>query len=189
MCHNFARKYRYFKNNEWTGDKNQVIFFLTFSPLQRYTTHLACSAGVFIGRENVLLAKAPWWNSKREEEMGRVKRSGEGAGSQQGERRENQKRFVSKKRSTSVSLACSKRSDSGERCEVKKGMKSRGGLGREVRELPLSPLPLPRFYFFALLLLRTAPHYLNAWNRLQSQIHSKPNALYTRLKTRTFRCF
>lgn len=31
-------------------------------------------------------------------------------------------------------LACSKRSDSGERCEVKKGMKSRGGLGREVRE-------------------------------------------------------
>ena len=30
-------------------------------------------------------------------------------------------------------LACSKRSDSGERCEVKKAMKSRGGLGREVR--------------------------------------------------------
>ena len=29
-------------------------------------------------------------------------------------------------------------------------MKSRGGLGREVR-FPLSPLPLPRFYFFALL--------------------------------------
>ena len=34
-------------------------------------------------------------------------------------------------------------------------MKSRGGLGREVRELPaplfpLSPLLLPRFYFFAL---------------------------------------
>ena len=29
-------------------------------------------------------------------------------------------------------LACSKRSDSGERCEVKKAMKSRGGLGREV---------------------------------------------------------
>ena len=41
-------------------------------------------------------------------------------------------------------LACSKRSDSGERCEVKKAMKSRGGLGREV-------LLLPRFYFFALL--------------------------------------
>ena len=38
---------------------------------------------------------------------------------------------------TSVIVACSKRSDSGERCEVKKAMKSRGGL--------------PRFYFFALL--------------------------------------
>ena len=37
-------------------------------------------------------------------------------------------------------IACSKRSDSGEQCEVKKAMKSRGGLGREVR-----------FYFFALL--------------------------------------
>ena len=48
-------------------------------------------------------------------------------------------------------LACSKRSDSGERCEVKKAMKSRGELGREVR-FPLSPPPplrLPRFYFFA----------------------------------------
>ena len=31
-------------------------------------------------------------------------------------------------------VACSKRSDSGERCEVKKAMKSNGGLGREVRE-------------------------------------------------------
>ena len=29
------------------------------------------------------------------------------------------------------SLACSKRSDSGERCGVKKAMKSRGRLGRE----------------------------------------------------------
>ena len=28
-------------------------------------------------------------------------------------------------------LACSKRSDSGQRCEVKKALKSRGGLGRE----------------------------------------------------------
>ena len=50
----------------------------------------------------------------------------------------------------SATVACSKRLDSGERCEVKKAMKSRGGLGREVRE-PLSPLLLPRFYFFALL--------------------------------------
>ena len=31
-------------------------------------------------------------------------------------------------------LACSKRSDSGERCGVKKAMNSSGGLGREVRE-------------------------------------------------------
>ena len=46
-------------------------------------------------------------------------------------------------------LACSKRSDSGERCEVKKAMKSRGGLGREVREVvPLSPLPPPSLLFF-----------------------------------------
>ena len=46
-----------------------------------------------------------------------------------------------------VVVACSKRSDSGERCKAKKAMKSRGELGREVRE----PLLLPRFYFFALL--------------------------------------
>ena len=111
-----------------------------------------------------------------------------GGGESAGREKRKPKEVCIKTRSTSVSLACSKRSDSGERCEVKKGMKSRGGLGREVRELPLSPLPLPRFYFFVLLLLRTAPHYLNAWNRLQSHIHSKPNALYTRLKTRTFRC-
>ena len=66
-------------------------------------------------------------------------------------------------------LACSKRSDSGERCEVKKAMKSRGGLGREV---PLSPLLLPRFYFFALLFtLHRSPPYLNAWNRLLVTIH------------------
>ena len=43
-----------------------------------------------------------------------------------------------------IKLACSKRSDSGERCGVKKAMESRGGLGR-------APLLLPRFYFFALL--------------------------------------
>ena len=36
-------------------------------------------------------------------------------------------------------LACSKRSDSGERCEVKKAMKSSGGLGREAREPVTSP--------------------------------------------------
>ena len=52
-------------------------------------------------------------------------------------------------------LACSKRSDSGERCEVKKAMKSRGGLA---------------FIFSRSFLLRTAPHYLNAWNRLESDL-------------------
>ena len=47
-------------------------------------------------------------------------------------------------------LACSKCSDSAERCEVKKAMKSRGGLGREVRA-PCYLAPLPTV--------------LNAWNR------------------------
>ena len=47
-----------------------------------------------------------------------------------------------------LTLACSKRSDSGERCQVKKAMKSRGGLGREVRELA--------FIFSRSFLLRTA---------------------------------
>ena len=61
------------------------------------------------------------------------------------------------------SLFQSKRSDSGERCEVKKAMKSRGGLGREV----LSHLSRSlAFIFSRSFLLRTAPHYLNAWNRL-----------------------
>ena len=64
-------------------------------------------------------------------------------------------------------LACSKRSDSGERCEVKKAMKSRGGLGTEVRERSLSHLsPSLAFIFSRSFLRRTAPHYLNAWNRL-----------------------
>ena len=44
-------------------------------------------------------------------------------------------------------LACSKRSDSGERCEVKKAMKSRGGLGREVR-VPSLTSPPPSLLFF-----------------------------------------
>ena len=44
-------------------------------------------------------------------------------------------------------LACSKCSDSGERCEVKKAMKSRGELGREVREPSLTSPP-PSLLFF-----------------------------------------
>ena len=48
--------------------------------------------------------------------------------------------------------ACSKRSDSGERCGVEKAMKSRGGLGREVR-VPSLTSPPPS------LLLFRAPFY------------------------------
>ena len=62
-------------------------------------------------------------------------------------------------------LACSKRSDSGERCEVKIAMKSRGGLGREVLS-HLPPPPSLAFIFSRSFFLHTAPHYLNAWNRL-----------------------
>ena len=64
-------------------------------------------------------------------------------------------------------IACSKRSDSGERCEIKKAMKSRGGLGREVLT-GVTPLTSLAFIFSRSFLLRTAPHYLNAWNRLSS---------------------
>ena len=51
-------------------------------------------------------------------------------------------------------LACSKRSDSGERCGIKKAMKSH--LSSSLA-----------FIFSRSFLLRTAPHYLNAWNRLK----------------------
>ena len=44
-------------------------------------------------------------------------------------------------------VACSKRSDSGERCEVKKAMKGRGGLGREAR-VPSLTSPPPSLLFF-----------------------------------------
>ena len=82
--------------------------------------------------------------------------------------------YVEKKvtifKETQYCRACSKRSNSGERCEVKKAIKSRGGLGTEVRELTslsLSHLaPSLAFIFSRSFLLRTAPHYLNAWNRL-----------------------
>ena len=52
--------------------------FFGVSAIHEARIWIACSAGVFFGRENVLLAKAPCWNSKREEKMGRVKRSGVG---------------------------------------------------------------------------------------------------------------
>ena len=57
---------------------------------------------------------------------------------------------ISYQRGIVEGIVCSKRSDSGERCEVKKAMKSRGDWGERCG-FPLSPLPLPRFYFFALL--------------------------------------
>ena len=49
-------------------------------------------------------------------------------------------------------LACSKRSDSGERRGVEKAMKSRGGLGREVPSLTSPPPSLSLFrapFYFA----------------------------------------
>ena len=50
-------------------------------------------------------------------------------------------------------VACSKRSDSGERCEVK---------------IAINPSPPPSLLFFSRsFLLRIAPHCLNAWNRLR----------------------
>ena len=54
-------------------------------------------------------------------------------------------------------LPCSKHSDSGERCKVKKAMKS-----KEVTHLSPSLV----FTFSHSFLLRTAPQYLNPWNRL-----------------------
>ena len=63
-----------------------------------------------------------------------------GGGESAGREKRKSKEVCIKTRSTSVSLACSKRSDSGERCEVKKGMKSRGGLG--------STSPPPSLLFF-----------------------------------------
>ena len=65
-----------------------------------------------------------------------------------------------------VGVACSRRSDSGGGCEEKRSAKKKKNEGGgEVREgtTPLSPVPL---YFLSLSLLRTALHYLNAWNRL-----------------------
>ena len=73
--------------------------------------------------------------------------------------------------SVTVIIACSKRSDSGEWCGVKKAMKSKGGLWREVHlTSPPSSLLFFRspFYFAPLGGLDSGepPHYLNAWNRL-----------------------
>ena len=50
---------------------------------------------------------------------------------------------------TTLNLACSKRSGSGKRCRVKKAMKSRGGLGREVTSPPPSLLFFRAPFYFA----------------------------------------
>ena len=59
--------------------------FFGVSAIHEARIWIACSAGVFFGRANVLLAKAPCWNSKRQEKMGRVKRRGVG-GVERGEK-------------------------------------------------------------------------------------------------------
>ena len=69
--------------------------------------------------------------------------------------------------SSTQALACSRRSDSGNRYEVTKEMKTRGGT-----------LPLP-FIFSCSFLLRTTPRYLNAWNRLAR--HSRTTFLCVRV--------
>ena len=59
-----------------------------------------------------------------------------------------------------MQLACSRRSDGGERCEVKRSGKNKSEEGGEVRE------GTPPLLFIANSLLRTVLNYLNAWNRL-----------------------
>ena len=76
------------------------------------------------------------------------------------------------KNKTKQKIACSKRSDSGERCEVKKPMKSRGGLGREVREPSLTSPPPSLLFFRAPFTSHRSPlseRLLNAWNRLSEK--------------------
>ena len=55
------------------NNKNQTL-------CQGANLFIACSAGVFFGCANVFVLEGPCWNSRREEEMGRVKGSGEGGG-------------------------------------------------------------------------------------------------------------
>ena len=73
-------------------------------------------------------------------------------------------------------LACSKRSDSAERCEVKKAMKVEG----DWRER-CSPLLLPRFYFFALLFTsHRSPlsERLELASRLSPLTYEPPSLIY-----------
>ena len=68
-------------------------------------------------------------------------------------------------------LACSKRSDSGERCRVKKAMHLSSSLA---------------FIFSRSLLLRTAPHYLNAWNRLNPCLNTVQIFLFRKAEERNW---
>ena len=134
-------KSRNFKNEKW-GDKNSLkqLLWIELAWIYRFS----CS----------LTVKSNEINSKRykvDRKLGHVVQI-----------------HVCCKRDEKIAskfLACSERSDSGERCEVKKAMKSRGGLGREVLKLSHLSSSLA-FIFSRSFLLRPAPHYLSAWNRL-----------------------
>ena len=71
-------------------------------------------------------------------------------------------------------VACSRRSDGGERCEVKEAMESGAKERKRWKvEGDWSHLsPSLAFIFSRSFLLRTAPHYLNAWNRLHASWQS-----------------
>ena len=61
---------------------------------------------------------------------------------------------------------------------MKKAMKSRGGLGREVR-FPLSPLLLPCFYFFALLFTSHRSPLSERLEQARASIKSIPTEYHT----------
>ena len=86
-------------------------------------------------------------------------------------------------------IACSRHSDSGKRCEVKKHVKSRGGTGESGEGTSLTSPPSLVFIFSHFFLIRTAPHYLNAWNRQEKKTHKAGNiANYTWQKTARMSC-
>lgn len=63
-------------------------------------------------------------------------------------------------------LACPKRSDNGERHEKKSGCKNAGRLSRSI--FPFSRVFFSRCSSRRYPILRSFPHYLNAWDRLAS---------------------
>ena len=84
-------------------------------------------------------------------------------------------------------LACSRRSDSGERCEVKRARENKiegGGRGEIGNRTSLhAPLSSVLLYFSSLSFLRSAHHYLNAWNRL-SWLVCRPHPILIHLLLR-----